>query len=428
MKNRNPFAIRIAAMLAACTLPVLRNETNLSAEAKELLAAVNASNDRVKNLAEDAIKEAKAGRDLSNGLRADVDKALTAQTETNAQLVELQQAIASKLDAATRQAAPLTLGAAFVNDERVKAKMAEFAAGREDAKIRATFAGHTLRNDVSSSSGSAGALLVPQNVPGIIGLPMQRLTVRDLLTWGRTNQTAIQFFKELVSTNNAAPVSELTAKPQSEITFEADSADVITIAHWIRASKQILADVPQMQSHIDGRLRYGLKLKEEGQLLNGSGVGLNLNGLYTAATAYANPGVTVDTENRMDRIRLAVLQAELAGYYADGVVMSPVDWTEIELLKTAQDKQYLVGNPFGSIRPTLWGRPVVASQSMTPGTYLTGSFGMAAQGWDREEMSVQIGYNGDDFTENALTILCEERLALTIYRAGALIKGSFGSL
>lgn len=424
--KHNPFSLRIVAMISVCTLPVLRND--LSAEAQALLTAVQRSNDNVKNLAEDAIKEAKAGRAMSDAMRADIDKALTAQTETTRQMVDLQQAMAAKLDAATGAQAPMTLGAAFVNDERVKTKMSEFNEGREDAKIRATFAGHTLRNDISSGAGSAGSLVVSQNVPGVMGLPRQRLAVRDLLTWGRTTSNAIQFFKELAVTNNAAPVSELVAKPQSEITFEADSAPVITIAHWIRASKQILADVPQMQSQIDGRLRYGLKLKEEGQLLNGSGVGLNLEGLYTAATAYANPGVTVDTENRMDRIRLAFLQAELTGYYADGVVLSPIDWVEIELSKTASDKQYLVGNPFGSITPTLWGRPVVASQSMTAGTYLVGAFGMAAQGWDREEMSVQIGYNGDDFTENALTLLCEERLALTIYRADALIKGSFGSL
>ena len=55
------------------------------------------------------------------------------------------------------------------------------------------------------------------------------------------------------------------------------------------ATKQILDDVPQLRSYIDGRLRYGLEYVEEGQLLNGGGTGTDLNGIYTRATAYAAP-------------------------------------------------------------------------------------------------------------------------------------------
>lgn len=422
MKRKNSLGLAIAALLAAAPALALRND--LTAEARELLTALNKTTDEVKNLALDAAKKAD---NLGDSLRAEIDKSLTAQGEMRAQLVEMQQHLAAQLTAAPAQ--PQTLGARFVGDSRVGEFLAASLAGSESTgKIRATFKGESLRNAVSSGAASAGPLLTPQYLPGIIPPGQQRLTIRDLLMWGRTTQASVEFFRELAFTNNAAPVSELVKKPESQITFEADTAAVATVAHWLKASKQILADVPQLQSYIDGRLRYGLKLKEEAQLLKGSGVGINLEGLYTAASAYSNPGVTVVSENRMDRVRLALLQAELSGYYADGIVLSPVDWTSVELSKTASDKQYLVGNPFGNLAPTLWGRPVVASQSMTAGTYMVGAFGMAAQGWDREEMTVQLGYENDDFTKNAITILCEERLALTIYRADALIKGSFGSV
>ena len=402
--------------------------TQLSQEARDLLAELTKATDGVKNIADEARAAALNNTGISAAAKAAADKALTEQGELRAALTELSQHVAA-MPTAAAAAAPQTLGAQFTADERVAAFLSESLAGNESAsKIRATFKGQSLKNAVGSGSGSAGSLLTPQFIPGIIPLNQQRLTIRDLLMWGRTTQNSVQFFKELAFTNSAAPVTELAKKPESNITFEADTAAVTTVAHWIKAAKQILADVPQLQSYIDGRLRYGLKLKEEEQLLKGSGLGINIKGLYTAATAYANPGVTVTSENRMDRLRLALLQAELAGYYADGVVLSPVDWVNIELSKTASDKQYLVGNPFGNLAPTLWGRPVVASQSMNAGEYLVGSFGMAAQGWDREEMTVQLGYENDDFTRNAITVLCEERLALAIYQPGALIKGSFGSL
>jgi HK97 family phage major capsid protein len=422
MKRFNTLGLQIAALLASAPALALRND--LTGDARELMAAITAKTDEVKNLALDAQK---GNGELSAAFKAKADADLTAQAEMRAQLTELQQHIAAQLPA--NQAAAQTLGERFTNEARVAEFIAAGLSGNDSTgKIRATFKGETLRNAVSSGAASAGALKTPQILPGILAPGMQRLTIRDLLTWGRTTQSSVEFFKELAFTNNAAPVSELVKKPESNLTFEAATAPVITVAHWLKASKQILADVPQLQSYIDGRLRYGLKLKEEAQLLKGSGVGINLNGLYTAASAYSNPGVTVVSENRMDRLRIAILQAELSGYYADGIVLSPIDWTQIELSKTASDKNYLVGNPFGGIAPTLWGRPVVASQSMTAGQYLVGAFGIAAQGWDREEMTVQLGYENDDFTKNAITVLCEERLALSIFRADALIKGSFGSV
>ena len=46
---------------------------------------------------------------------------------------------------------------------------------------------------------------------------------------------------------------------------------VITIAHWIPASRQVLDDAPMLQSYINVRMTYGLKLEEEDELLNGDG-------------------------------------------------------------------------------------------------------------------------------------------------------------
>src|SRR5690606_38350554 len=139
----------------------------------------------------------------------------------------------------------------------------------------------SVQDSVGSGSSSAGDLIVPDRIPGIQAPALRRLTIRDLISWGRTGSNSIEYARELVFTNNADVVSEnpSAGKPESDITFEADSANIVTIAHWIHASKQVIADVPMLQSYIDGRLRYGLKFKEEAQLLKGSGVGLNINGI-----------------------------------------------------------------------------------------------------------------------------------------------------
>ncbi|PNQ53690.1 phage major capsid protein, partial [Vibrio agarivorans] len=193
-------------------------------------------------------------------------------------------------------------------------------------------------------------------------------------------------------------------------------------------SRQVLADAAMLQGYINGRLTYGLKLKEEAQLLKGSGVGLNIDGIYTQASAYANPGVVVQNETMIDRLRISMLQVQLAEYPADGIVVNPIDWAQIELTKTT-DNAYLFASPVRLAGPTLWGLPVVSTQSLAQDEYLTGSFRMGAQGWDREQSSITVSTEDrDNFIKNMVTILCEERIALTVYRPEAFVKGDFSTL
>jgi HK97 family phage major capsid protein len=78
------------------------------------------------------------------------------------------------------------------------------------------------------------------------------------------------------------------------------------------------------------------------------------------------------------------------------------------------------------VGPTLWGKRVVPTNSITAGTFLVGAMAMGAQIWDRMDAAVQISFeDGDNFKKNMATLLAEERLALTVYRPSAFIKGSF---
>jgi HK97 family phage major capsid protein len=277
------------------------------------------------------------------------------------------------------------------------------------------------------NSGVTGAAL---NFPGaqVLAVPQQpllrRLTVRDLLMPGSTDAAAIWYPRETGFTNNAEVVSEGSLKPKSEITFETVTENVRTIAHLMDISLQMLADVSYLRSYITGRMIYGLKLKEEAQLLNGAGTGQNLEGIYTAATQYAQPaGAVVEGETDLDKLRLAMLQVELAEAFATGIVLHPTNWANIELLKDGE-RRYLFANPQGTTTGRLWGRDVVATQAMTFGRFLVGDFAQHAQVLDREDANIAISFeNKDNFERNMATLRVEERLALAIYRPEAFVKG-----
>ena len=386
--------------------------------AKDIKAARAKAVDDVKAIAEKALHDAAASGSLAESVKTDADAALVKLNALTEQFREFEQKSARAKPGADRAH---TLGEQFIADERVKSFLANATPrGRVDLTVKATITSAT-----TDAAGSAGDALAPVRMSGIQTLPQRRMTVRDLITPGTMGGNTLEYVQETGFTNSAGMVAEGAAKPQSDIKLELLSTSAKVIAHHAKASRQILDDVPQLQSFIDGKLRYGLAYKEETQLLTGDGTGQNLHGIIPQATAYSAP-ITLTDPTSIDIMRLAMLQAVLAEYPATGHVMNPIDWAWIETLKNTVG-DYVIGNPQGTISPTLWGLPVVATQAITVDKFLTGAFMMGAQVFDRWQARVEIATeNEDDFIKNLVTMLCEERLALAVYRPEAFIYGDFG--
>lgn len=376
--------------------------------------------DEVKGLAEKAVAEAQKGVDASASQKETIDGALTAMNEAKARLDDLEQKMAR--GGGDPDQGEKSIGDQFVESEGFKSFQAtgfSKSARGGDLQIKAT-----LTSATTAAAGSVGDAVQTTRLPGILPLPQRRLTVRDLLSQGRMDGSTLEYVKETGFTNSAAPVAEGAAKPESDLQFDLVTTSAKVIAHWMKASKQILSDVSQLRSTIDQRLLYGLAYAEEQQLLNGSGSGQNLHGIIPQATAYAAP-ITIAGATSIDMMRLAMLQAALAEYPATGHVMNPIDWAFIETLKDSEGR-YIIGNPQGTASPTLWSLPVVTTQAIAVDKFLTGAFKLGAQVFDRWDARVETGYVNDDFTKNLVTILAEERLALAVYRPEAFIFGDFG--
>jgi HK97 family phage major capsid protein len=276
----------------------------------------------------------------------------------------------------------------------------------------------------TTGDGNGGALLTPDYRPGLIQQPDMPLLIRDLLMPGRTDKQVVEYFKETGFTNNAAFVSEGVRKPQSDVEFEFAEAPVRTIAHFVKATNQILADLPLLRSYIDFRLRWGVKFVENDALLNGTGAGQTIEGLKPAATAY-DTGRNEAGDTKIDTLRRAMTQVDLAFYPVSGMILHPNDWEDIELTKT-DDGAYVFANPLALAGPVLWGRRVVVTAAQTEGEFTIGAFNLAAQIFDREDIAVEIAtQNEDDFVKNVVTIRGEERLAMAVHRPEAIVDGEF---
>lgn len=282
----------------------------------------------------------------------------------------------------------------------------------------------------SSVGSSTPGILTPERISDFISKPRRRLTLRDFLPSRPTEAASVEFIRENV-VPAASPQVEASAKFETDQSYLIAEAKVRTFAAWVSASRQILDDLPGLSQTINQSLLFALAKLEEDQLLTGDGAGENLNGIQTQAAAYAGTH-NVAGDNKLDRLRHAVLELENADESPDFFVLNPTDVHDIELLKaeesgTANTGNYVVGSPLGVLleAKTLWGRTVISTTAQTAGTFLVGARNMA-EIFDRMSAVVDISTEHSDFfVKNMVAIRAEERIALAVYRTSAFLTGTF---
>ncbi len=290
-----------------------------------------------------------------------------------------------------------------------------------------------FQKDVWTDPTSAGDLIVPYRVPGIIQrVPPQQLVIRDLLNPTPIGTPLLEYARETLFAGesessgfdgNAQITVEKQLKPEANLKFTKEQVTAKCIATWVPASRQILSDVPALTGYINTRLIYSILLEEELQVLYGDGVGDNLEGITLLAAAYNRYQAG---DNAIDTLRRAITQVLLAGFPATGFVLNPANWEQIELTKVgAGDDRYVFASPNALLPQRIWGLPVAVSQSMQQGEGLCGAFGLGATLFIREDASVQVFEQHADFAiRNMVAIRAEERVMLPIFRPQAFVYGS----
>lgn len=402
------------------------SDNALAEKIGELGQSLATIKETVGNLGTEFTAKLAANGEASAELTGKVDKALSELGDATTRLSELEKRAAREKEA-SEDADTGGYGDQLVNSDAFK-NLDHAGAWRGSIRVGAERADIMSADGTVGAGRSAGTSLVPgARVPGIVTPPNRQFTIRDLLAPGQTSASSVEYVKETGFTNNARPVTEGTTKPKSDLTFNMYTTPVRTIAHIFKASRQIMDDAPALASYINARGTYGLKYVEEQQLLNGNGTGQNLNGILPQATAFA-PEFNPSDETAIDRLRLAILQVILAEYPASGFVLHPTDWARIELTKDNEGR-YIVGNAQSPIGPSLWGLPVVQTQAMAAGEFLTGAFNLAAQIFDRMGVEVLLSSeNVDDFEKNMLTVRIEQRIALAVYRPEAFVTGDIDTI
>ena len=284
----------------------------------------------------------------------------------------------------------------------------------------------TVSSAITSVAGSGGALVPPDNQFGsIVEIARQGLPIRALLNQTTTTSNSVVYPKQLARTINAAGVPEGALKPQSDATFVDQIVPIQTLAHFFRCSRQIMDDAPAFAAFINDEAEFGIRLLEEMQFLYGDGTGQNLTGMIPQATQLIVPVAKQSGGNTaLDQLAFGMQQIVAAALPVDGLILNPVDWIEIMRIKDAQGR-YISGQPFtADVMNRIWNLNIAASLSMVQGTFLMGAFKSNVRIFDRDTIQVMMSTeDSDNFVRNQVTILAEERTALTVLRPAGLVTG-----
>lgn len=301
--------------------------------------------------------------------------------------------------------------------------------------------GHDLleRKDIYTGAGGTLTRFGFGNVEQepLVQRPYRTDRVRDLFPVASTSANLIEYMRVLGyldGTNNARPVPEreeddsnFGLKPQTKLKLVPVQAPIRTIAHWEVAHRNTLDDEPMLRSIIDQELLYGLRLVEDDQVLNGNGGGENLLGILRTPGVQNYPGTGPSPvqagDTYLDAVRRAATRVMLAYYNPTGVVVHPFDWERMETTKD-ENGQYLISmNVAVGGEKRVWQMPVIATPAMNQGTALVGAFGLGAKIYDRQVSNIRVAeQHADMFIRNAILILAEQRIGLTVSRPEAFIK------
>jgi HK97 family phage major capsid protein len=396
----------------------------------QIQAELDRISDQVKSFAQGAMKEIKATGTMSQQTRDELSRLSSAHAELSARLQTAEQILARYQGGA---GGPSSFGAggpslglqAVDRLSEDPAFMAAAAASQRGMKPSQFSARVNLDGSIRAAltSFSDGAIASEGAARGYTGLqivgpvqPVPRLL--DLLPKRETARDTIEFIQLAAEGVVSEQINPGDTKAELDFEGELARAEIVTIAGWTAAAKQILSDNPQLGQTIDNTMRGKVLTRLEHRIINGTGGQGQIDGLLSQAVTL----VPTIGQTPADVVGEAMVRMANYGYQPGLVLLNPLDWYKIQLTRTNTEGAYLFGSPTAPVPPALWNAAIVASPSVPEGRGLTVDTRFVTV-LDRQQLTVMISNSHEDFfVRNLVAILAELRAGLEVTDQSAVYK------
>ena len=282
------------------------------------------------------------------------------------------------------------------------------------------------------AAGSASQVSITQST-GIISDIRTRIT--SYLT--RVSRAALamdrpiaNWMEQLDETGTAIFIGEGDAKTQLGIRYEERDAKAKKIGVYSKVTTEFLRYLPQLVSHIQSFLMKRVDIATENQLFTGDGTGDNLNGVIPYAVAYTGGDMALQVvgPTGWDVMLGLISQVRKAHGIASGIYVKG-GIVDVLLSTKDLDGRYILPagvtvNAQGEI--SAWGVPMIRTEAALGAFDFVGGDLSAINVGFTGNMTVQIGLDGNDFTNNKKTILVEQEVVqfVSANDVQVLVKGT----
>jgi hypothetical protein len=286
----------------------------------------------------------------------------------------------------------------------------------------------TSTNSITGSNTAAGRFAINNNET-IVPIARRQTYIRQIIGMGATDQEVYPYLRETAKEGAFGVQNpEGSAKPQVEYKAELVTAVESTIAAWQKIGRQTLSNVRGLSSFIQLVMVADLMIKEDDELLNGTGSNGRVQGFLQGASAPSAFGLTIASPQIYDVIAGSAAKLSALDYTANFALVNPVDYWKMVTLKD-QDNAYLQNVIYNASASSLnvFGIPVFPTTAIAAGNYVVGDsrYTMPMQ---REGISLRFFEQDDkNVQENLITARIEERILQAVYRPNAFVGGSIAT-
>lgn len=279
---------------------------------------------------------------------------------------------------------------------------AGFKDGNRRAKLSLKVGTMTIGGNVT---GSTDLLPTPVMIPGYNKYRWNPATFWDYAQVRSTNSARIAYVDEVNPDGTPATVTEGSAKLGIDKDDLVAYSSAVKIAASLKISTEMLDDIPFMGEQVNNNLVDRVRLAVSGNIYTYI---TGLSGILTAVDASlagtAGP-VAGTAANLWQLIVAAGVTINKSNHVCTHVFVNPTDYAKLLMLKGDDQAPVIVSATSAMVN----GIMVVSSNAVTVDKYIACDMSKLNV-YEYQGLSVEMGWENDDFTKNLRTFIGETRV------------------
>ena len=243
--------------------------------------------------------------------------------------------------------------------------------------------------------------------------PKAQSVIRSFANVTTTAERNLTYAEFVPGEGDAEWVPEGGLKPSMNATLQEEVVKPGKVALTVKLTEETLSDLPQLVAEIRAEIINRIGLAEEIGILTGDGTNGKVKGIASVVPGFSLTSLKIKHANTYDAIVAAytqILSVSEMSYRPNLVLINPIDYANMQTSKDLNG-QYI--RPFRAGDELIPGLRVEASTAIAVGDIWIGDFNYLNIR-DLWTLTIQFGWENDDFTRNLVTMVGEKRLMVYI--------------